>query len=98
MGQYPHHRSYRAYHGSAGSRRYLSKGAKWFFTMLLIAAAVLICTAVHLQQYMVYSISGGHMELPNRTASVVQEQEEPLDLSTLIVEDAPHSSSPTQKK
>lgn len=97
MGQYPHHRSYRAYHGSASSRR-LSKGAKWFFSLLLIAAAVLICTAVHLQQYMVYSISGGHMELPNRTASVVQEQEEPLDLSTLIVEDAPHSSSPTQKK
>ena len=98
MGQYPHHRSYRAYRGSTGSRRRLSKGAKWILTLVLIAAAALICAGVYLQQYMVYSIFGGHMELPGQTASVTQKQEEPLDLSTLIVENAPRSSSSTQKK
>ncbi len=98
MGRYPHHRSYRAYRGSTSSNRRLSKGAKWFLALVLIAAIALSGAAVYLQRYMVYSISGAHMVLPNASGSLVQEQEEPLDLSSLIVENAPRSSSPSKEK
>lgn len=98
MGQYPHHRSYRAYRGSSNSRRRLSKGARRLLGLAAILILASSCTAIYLGRYMVYSIYGGHLELPNQSDSISQEQEEPLDLSVLILEDTTHNSFQSSKK
>lgn len=98
MGQYPLHRSYRAYRGSNGPRRRLPKGVKILIALVLAAAVALGGTAVYLQRYMVYSIDGGHMELPGSSDSSDTQSETPIDLSGLVVEGAKNNQMSAGQK
>ena len=98
MGQYPRHRSYRAYRGSNGTRRRVPKGVKILIALVLIAVVALGGTAVYLQRYMVYSIDGGHMELPGYSDSSYAQNESPLDLSGLVEESAKNNQMSAAQK
>ena len=88
MGQYPRHRSYRAYRGSSGARRHPPRFVIVLLTILLIATLTLGGTAAYLQRYMVYSTTGGHLVLPGRDSVSPSGSDAPIDLSTVVQETA----------
>ena len=98
MGEYPRHRSYRAYRGSSGPRRRLPRFIRVLLILLLCAALTLGGTAVYLQRYMVYSTTGGHLVLPGRDSSDAVDDDTSIDLSTVVQETARRSGTSGAKK
>ena len=98
MGEYPRHRSYRAYRGSSGSRRRLPRFVRVLFILLLCAALTLGGAAAYLQRYMVYSTTGGHLVLPGRDSAGTIEDDTSIDLSTVVQETARRSGTSGAKR